>query len=145
VRQAVEESIAADDFRAYAPPLGFEELRAAIVEDLGFKGATAVVTDGGIEALYHIFHSKERPGYSFITTDPAGNGRAGNDRPCSPVPLRVAALVGSPDMLSSLSQAAPNNLGSTVLSQSAAIGGAAQQERTVSRSSSNATAESGGD
>jgi aspartate/methionine/tyrosine aminotransferase len=223
VRQAIEESIAADEFRAYAPPLGFEELRAAIIEDLGFKGATAVVTDGGIEALYHVCHSEARPGYTFITTDPGWKwpalfARAAgaeiieipiydaatgyhlwasqlaektDDRtriiylvdPNNPlgtcVPkeeikkiaevarshdailvhdctyrhfadnhtlawpyypektltiysfskwlglagLRVAALVGSPEMLSALSRAAPNNLGSNVLSQRAAMAG----------------------
>jgi aspartate/methionine/tyrosine aminotransferase len=223
VRQAIEDSIAADEFRAYAPPLGFEELRAAIVDDLGLKGATAVVTDGGIEALYHICHSETRPGYKFITTDPGWKWPALFSRaagaeiveipiydpacdyhlwadqlaektdnrtriiylvdPNNPlgtcVPkdeikkiaevarkcgailihdctyrhfadnhtlawpyypektltiysfskwlglagLRVAALVGSPGMLSALSKAAPNNLGSNVLSQRAAMAG----------------------
>jgi aspartate/methionine/tyrosine aminotransferase len=37
--------------------------------------------------------------------------------------LRVAALVGSPEMLAVLSRAAPNNLGSNVLSQRAAMAG----------------------
>lgn len=70
VRDAMWGSITADEFRAYAPPLGFEELRAAIVEDLGIPGLTAVVTDGGIEALYHVCHSSAERGGTFVTTDP---------------------------------------------------------------------------
>src|ERR1700687_2435112 len=223
VQRAMADSIAADEFRAYAPPLRFEELRAAIVDDLGLKGAMAVVTDGGIEALYHICHSETQKGDTFITTDPGGKwpglfsraagaqiveiptydaGRGYHlwaeqlaektDRrtrviylvdPNNPlgtcVPedeikkiaevarrcdavlvhdctyrhfadnhtlawryypektltiysfskwlglagLRVAALVGSPAMLAKLSTAAPNNLGSNVLSQRAAMAG----------------------
>ncbi len=223
VRQAIEESVAADEFRAYAPPLGFEELRAAIIDDLGLKGATAIVTDGGIEALYHVCHSETGPGGTFVTTDPGWKWPALFSRaagaeiieipiydeacgyhlwadqlaekvdnrtriiylvdPNNPlgtcVPkdeikkiaqvarscgailvhdctyrhfaddhtlawpyypektltiysfskwlglagLRVAALVGSPEMLAALSRAAPNNLGSNVLSQRAALAG----------------------
>jgi aspartate/methionine/tyrosine aminotransferase len=224
VRQAIEDSIAADEFRAYAPPLGFEELRAAVIEDLGLKGATAVITDGGIEALYHVCHSVAGPGGTFVTTDPGWKWPALFSRaagaeiieipvydaalgyhlwadqlaevtdqrtkiiylvdPNNPlgtcVPkeeiekiaaiarrhdailihdctyrdfaggnhtlafpyypektltiysfskwlglagLRVAALVGSPELLSSLARLAPNNLGSNVLSQRAALAG----------------------
>ena len=71
VRQAMADSIAHDEFRAYAPPLGFEELRAGIVEDLGLCDATAVVTDGGVEALYHLCHTFLKPGDQFVTTDPS--------------------------------------------------------------------------
>ena len=70
VREAMLSSIASDEFRAYAPPLGFEELRAAIIEDLGLPGMTAIVTDGGIAALYHVCHSSARKGATFVTTDP---------------------------------------------------------------------------
>jgi aspartate/methionine/tyrosine aminotransferase len=71
VRQAMIDSILADEFRAYAPPLGFEELRAGIVEDLGLEGAVAMVTDGGVEALYHLCHSFLKAGDKFVTTDPS--------------------------------------------------------------------------
>ena len=70
VVQALHESIDRDEFRAYAPPLGFEALRAGIVSDLGLKGAAAIVTDGGAEALYHICHAFIRPGDHFVTTEP---------------------------------------------------------------------------
>jgi aspartate/methionine/tyrosine aminotransferase len=70
VREAIHESVAADEFRAYAPPLGFEELRAAIVEDVGLPGMSAIVTDGGIEALYHVCHTTAENGGTFVTTDP---------------------------------------------------------------------------
>lgn len=70
VIQAMHDSIARDEFRAYAPPLGFEALRAGIVADLGLDGARAIVTDGGVEALYHICHTFLRAGDQFVTTDP---------------------------------------------------------------------------
>jgi len=70
VLQAMHDSIDRDEFRAYAPPLGFEALRAGIVADLGLDGASAIVTDGGVEALYHICHTFLRAGDQFVTTDP---------------------------------------------------------------------------
>jgi aspartate/methionine/tyrosine aminotransferase len=71
VKQAMIDSVEADEFRAYAPPLGFEELRAGIVDDLGLPGAIAMVTDGGVEALYHLCHCFLKPGDGFVTTDPS--------------------------------------------------------------------------
>jgi aspartate/methionine/tyrosine aminotransferase len=71
VKQAMIDSILADEFRAYAPPLGFEELRAGILEDLGLPDAVAMVTDGGVEALYHLCSSFLEPGDKFVTTDPS--------------------------------------------------------------------------
>ncbi len=38
VREAMVASIEAGEYNAYAPPLGFEALRAAIVADLGVPG-----------------------------------------------------------------------------------------------------------
>lgn len=70
VRQAMYDSIARDEIRAYAPPLGFEELRAGIIEDLDLPGLVAMVTDGGVEALYHVCHTFLERGDRFVTTDP---------------------------------------------------------------------------
>src|SRR3954453_18276013 len=70
VLQAMRDSIDSDEFRAYAPPLGFEALRRGIVDDLGLEGAISIVTDGGVEALYHICHTFLRAGDQFVTTDP---------------------------------------------------------------------------
>jgi aspartate/methionine/tyrosine aminotransferase len=70
VRQALLDSIDSDEFRAYAPPLGFEELRTGIVADLGLEDQIAMVTDGGVEALYHVCHTFLKPGDRFVTTDP---------------------------------------------------------------------------
>ena len=67
---AMIESIRRDEFRAYAPPLGFEELRAGIIEDLNLPGHVAMVTDGGVEALYHVCHTFLKAGDHFVTTDP---------------------------------------------------------------------------
>jgi aspartate/methionine/tyrosine aminotransferase len=70
VIKAMHDSVDSDEFRAYAPPLGFEVLRQGIVADLGLEGATAIVTDGGVEALYHVCHTFLRAGDHFVTTDP---------------------------------------------------------------------------
>ena len=70
VRQAMIDCIAADEFRIYAPPLGFEDLRSAIIRDIGLPEAVAMVTDGGVEALYHVCHTFLAAGDRFVTTDP---------------------------------------------------------------------------
>ncbi|MGI4951594.1 MAG: pyridoxal phosphate-dependent aminotransferase [Janthinobacterium lividum] len=70
VRQAMVASIEAEEYNAYAPPLGFEALRAAIVADLGVPGAEALVTEGGVSALAMVCRARCRPGTTFVTTDP---------------------------------------------------------------------------
>jgi histidinol-phosphate/aromatic aminotransferase/cobyric acid decarboxylase-like protein len=58
------------EFNAYAPPLGFEALREAIVRDLGVEGAEALVTEGGVNALALVCRARCRSGTIFVTTDP---------------------------------------------------------------------------
>ncbi|MEO3472112.1 pyridoxal phosphate-dependent aminotransferase [Roseomonas sp. CAU 1739] len=70
VLAAMHASIDAAEFNAYAPPLGFEALRAAIVADLGVTGAEALVTEGGVNALALVCRARCRPGTTFVTTDP---------------------------------------------------------------------------
>ncbi|MBE7196909.1 MAG: pyridoxal phosphate-dependent aminotransferase [Parafilimonas terrae] len=70
VRAAMIQAIEDGAFNAYAPPLGFESLRAAIVADLGTPGAEALVTEGGVNALAMICRARCRPGTTFVTTDP---------------------------------------------------------------------------
>ena len=70
VREAMLRSIEAGEFNAYAPPLGFEALRAAIVADLGVPGAEALVTEGGVNALAMICRARCKPGTTLVTTDP---------------------------------------------------------------------------
>lgn len=72
VRQAMIDSIDAEEFHAYAPPLGLEELRGLILDDLGLSTDTSavLVTDGAVEALYNVCHTLSEPGSEFITTDP---------------------------------------------------------------------------
>jgi aspartate/methionine/tyrosine aminotransferase len=70
VIKAMHDSIDSDEFRAYAPPLGFEALRQGVVADVGLEGAIAMITDGGVEVLYHICHTFLRAGDQFVTTDP---------------------------------------------------------------------------
>lgn len=79
VRQALIESVEREEFHAYAPPAGYSELQALILEDLGLAGsdAWALVTDGAIEGLYHACHALTRAGDRFITTDPGWKWPAG--------------------------------------------------------------------
>lgn len=70
VRAAMIRAIESDAFNAYAPPLGFEALRAAIVADLGTPGAEAIVTEGGVSALAMVCRARCRPGTTLVTTDP---------------------------------------------------------------------------
>ncbi|KAA8994996.1 pyridoxal phosphate-dependent aminotransferase [Affinibrenneria salicis] len=71
VLAALNRSVARAEFNAYAPPLGFESLRKAIVADAGLDGVEAMVTDGGVNALSMICRARCRPGTSFVTTDPS--------------------------------------------------------------------------
>ena len=70
VRQAMLDSIAAEEFHAYAPPAGMEELRESILADLALTDASVLVTDGAVEALYIASHALSAPGGTFVTTDP---------------------------------------------------------------------------
>ncbi|WP_138469990.1 pyridoxal phosphate-dependent aminotransferase [Poseidonocella sp. HB161398] len=70
VTAAMTASIEAGEFNAYAPPLGFEELRAAIVADVGVPGLEALVTEGGVNALSLICRARAKPGTTLVTTDP---------------------------------------------------------------------------
>jgi histidinol-phosphate aminotransferase len=70
VREAMLRSIETGEFNAYAPPLGFEALRRAIVADLGTLGAEALVTEGGVNALAIICRARCKPRTTFVTTDP---------------------------------------------------------------------------
>lgn len=67
---ALHRSVDAAEFNAYAPPLGFESLRAAIVADIGVSDARAVVTEGGVSGLAMVCRAYARPGTTFVTTDP---------------------------------------------------------------------------
>lgn len=70
VEEAMIASIRAGEFNAYAPPLGFEALREAVVADLGLSGVEAIITEGGVNALAMICRAYCRPGTTLVTTDP---------------------------------------------------------------------------
>jgi aspartate/methionine/tyrosine aminotransferase len=72
VIEAMLASIRAEEFHAYAPPAGLEELRSLILQDLGLDAqqASVLVTDGGVEALYTACRDLCEPGVNFVTTDP---------------------------------------------------------------------------
>lgn len=71
VLDAMREVIDNERFHVYAPPVGLEELRALIIEDLGLPGQAAMVTDGAVLGLYHACHTLLRAGDSLVTTDPS--------------------------------------------------------------------------
>ena len=70
VRAAMLACIDGEEFHAYAPPLGFEALRAAILADFATPGMEALVTEGGVNALALVCRARCKPGTSFVTTDP---------------------------------------------------------------------------
>ena len=72
VIEAMMASIRAEEFHAYAPPAGLEELRSLILQDLGLSpdNASVLITDGAVEALYTVCRDLCEPGSNFVTTDP---------------------------------------------------------------------------
>lgn len=70
VRRAMVDCIENDQFHAYAPPAGLEELRQLILDDLGLEGLSPIVTDGAVSGLYHLVRTLCGPGDEFVTTDP---------------------------------------------------------------------------
>lgn len=70
VRKALHDAIDDESFHAYAPPLGMEALRSAIVADLGVPDQSAVVTDGAVSALALACRAFCAAGKGFVTTDP---------------------------------------------------------------------------
>ena len=70
IKQAMMKSIEDEEYHAYAPPMGIEELRVAIAEDLGVPDATTWVIDGATMGLYQMTHTLLHSGDEFLTTDP---------------------------------------------------------------------------
>ena len=70
VLQAMTDSIHAQEYHAYAPPAGLEELRRLVLEDVGLQDASVLVTDGAVEGLYNVCRNLSEPGVEFVTTDP---------------------------------------------------------------------------
>jgi aspartate/methionine/tyrosine aminotransferase len=70
VREAMKRCLEQEEYHIYAPPAGLEELRHGVVSDLGLPGQKALISDGGIAALYHICHVLLRSGDELVTTDP---------------------------------------------------------------------------
>ena len=70
VKRAMIAAIENEDYHAYAPPTGLEELRRLILADFGVDDADVLITDGAIEGLYHACRHVTRPGDRMIATDP---------------------------------------------------------------------------
>jgi aspartate aminotransferase len=70
VVKAMIDAIESEEYHAYAPPAGLEELRALVLEDLGLRDESVLITDGAVEALYNVCHTLSEPGVDFVTTDP---------------------------------------------------------------------------
>lgn len=71
VREAVIQALDSGEYHAYAPPMGFEELRRLIRLDTGLTDASVMVTDGAVEALYNVCRNVCKPGTDFVTTNPS--------------------------------------------------------------------------
>ena len=70
VVQAMVDSIQAQEYHAYAPPAGLEELRRLVIEDVRLPQASVLITDGAVEGLYNVCRNLSEPGVDFVTTDP---------------------------------------------------------------------------
>jgi aspartate/methionine/tyrosine aminotransferase len=70
VKKALIQAIENEEYHAYAPPVGLEELRHLILDDVGLPNASIMITDGAIEGLYHACRTFCGPGDEFITADP---------------------------------------------------------------------------
>jgi aspartate/methionine/tyrosine aminotransferase len=70
IKAAMKKSIDDEEYHMYAPPMGLEELRSLIAEDLGAPNATTWVTDGATVGLYQLTHTLLDKGDEFLTTDP---------------------------------------------------------------------------
>ena len=70
VKRAMIAAIEDEDYQAYAPPSGLEELRRLILADFAVDGADILITDGAVAGLYHACRHVLRPGGRMITTDP---------------------------------------------------------------------------
>ena len=70
VKRAMIAAIEDEEYHAYAPPSGLEELRQLILADFGVEDADILVTDGAVEGLYHACRHVLGPGQRMITTDP---------------------------------------------------------------------------
>ena len=71
VRDAMIKSIMDEEYHAYAPPAGLEELRELVAQDLGLEDMSILITDGAVEGLYHVCHTLLEAGDEFVTTDPS--------------------------------------------------------------------------
>lgn len=71
VHQAIIDTLENEEYHAYAPPLGFEELRRMIREDMQLEDASVMVTDGAVNALYNVCRNVCVPNQTFVTTDPS--------------------------------------------------------------------------
>jgi aspartate/methionine/tyrosine aminotransferase len=85
VVEALLASTRASEFQLYAPGLGFAQLRALVVEDLGLPGFNAWITDGAVGGLHHICTALAPSISRLITSDPGW-----------PWPARFVGLEGVP-------------------------------------------------
>lgn len=73
VLQAMLRCLEEEEYHIYAPPVGLEELRRQIVDQLGVPDQSAIISDGAVASLYHICHVLLKAGDELVTTDPTWN------------------------------------------------------------------------
>jgi aspartate/methionine/tyrosine aminotransferase len=88
VLAALQECIARREFQMYAPPLGLDELRTLVLDDLGLVGAEAIVTDGAVSGLYQTCAVLGRDASQLIATDPGW-----------PWPSQFLSAIGKPGVV----------------------------------------------
>ena len=70
VKQAMIDSIEAEEFRNYPPPMGYNRLREFVINDMECPGAKAMMCQGGTDAIYQVLSVTVRPGDEVIVSDP---------------------------------------------------------------------------
>src|SRR5690606_10386612 len=70
IHAAMELAIAADEYRNYTPPYGFEELQLILMEDVGVDGVDVMITQGATKAIFQALSTVIQPGDQILVTDP---------------------------------------------------------------------------
>ena len=70
IKQAMIDCIEAEEYRNYAPPMGYNDLRNHVRTDLDCPNADVMMCQGGTDAIYQALSVLVRPGDEVIVSDP---------------------------------------------------------------------------
>ena len=91
IHEAMIKAIEADDYRNYAPPYGFGELRELIKKDLNIPDVEVMVTQGATEAIYQAMASILKP---RRRNDRDGSGLAAHRQFCPDAQIQSCGSAG---------------------------------------------------